>query len=413
MAHAQIASSDSDLDQLITNSQSSAGAIRAADEQAQQGDITGASATLERALLINPNANDVRLHYATLLCRLDDLRGARFELGKLDGQKFDETAWAAVQAACGSVTKPKAPANESTSGIRGEVAIGIAYESNTLGALSALTQLPGIATPETDGFAFVSSARLTAQSAGYGSTGGFYGGASSQMRREISGPALSYDLFEARAGYGRQSQGHDYSFGPVFRHARLFGESFVSELGGQVDVGIAAGKDSRVALRGEIVNQDYATIGNGLATDGWRYDLSATLQVQSGPKVAWALGAGLEHKTAIARFAGYTGARIFGAYRAEVAANGSYIGLSSTFRFLDFADDQVAAPLDRQDSRLFMRASYGLPLSRTGIFIEGATSYTLRSIRSPQLIAAPPVLNGLADYGSFGAELRLIWNFGK
>lgn len=53
---------------------------RFAQTQIRDGNIRGASATLERILLVEPNRPDVRLLYAVVLFRLDNLQGAEREL---------------------------------------------------------------------------------------------------------------------------------------------------------------------------------------------------------------------------------------------------------------------------------------------------------------------------------------------
>lgn len=56
---------------------------RFARQQVRQGDLKGAAATLQRILLVNPNLPKVRLFYAVVLYRLDDLTEAQLELQHL------------------------------------------------------------------------------------------------------------------------------------------------------------------------------------------------------------------------------------------------------------------------------------------------------------------------------------------
>jgi len=51
--------------------------------QVRRGDLKGAAATLERILLLDPNQNEVRLFYAVVLYRLDDVAEAKSELAIL------------------------------------------------------------------------------------------------------------------------------------------------------------------------------------------------------------------------------------------------------------------------------------------------------------------------------------------
>lgn len=59
--------------------------FRYAQNQIAQNELVGASATLERILLLNPNLADVRLLYAVVLYRLDSLNESQKELDILKG----------------------------------------------------------------------------------------------------------------------------------------------------------------------------------------------------------------------------------------------------------------------------------------------------------------------------------------
>ena len=95
-----------DLDLLAQASTETASGLALAREQAVAGDLVGAVATLERVLLAHPDADEVRLIHASLLCRLDDPAGARAELDQLAGRPVDDRAWTEVTQACGAVPRP-------------------------------------------------------------------------------------------------------------------------------------------------------------------------------------------------------------------------------------------------------------------------------------------------------------------
>jgi hypothetical protein len=122
------------------------------------------------------------------------------------------------------------------------------------------------------------------------------------------------------------------------------------------------------------------------------------------------IGAAVERKQAKSRDNGYWGGRAFASYQTQLGDTGQYINMIAMVRFVDFA--KLPPIQSRKDTRFYARAAYGLPLVADRLFIEGAASYTARSISSGKTAAATTVLN-LADYGSFGAELRLVWKFGK
>ncbi len=404
-AHAQ-QSSESAIDALIDGSSSSANAITSAKAQANSGDITGAAATLERALLADPNANDVRLYYASMLCKLDDPQAARMELTKLDSQKTGDTAWGEMNAACGgTMVRPVPPAGGDANGLTGEAFAGITYDGDVVGGYLVQTPLALVAPASGAGFGAVGGLRITGRGKNYTGSGDVYAGFAWQSKRNIDGPKQSYDIGEMKVGFGRT----DFSIGAVARHYRLFNAPYVWEYGAQGELGIQAGEAGRIAVRAEIVNQEYQAIGP-VGGDGMRYDLSATYEKKLSETGFLALGIGLELKEAKTRTLGYAGGRIFGGVQLPVGDKGQYFNLSATLRYLDFRDP--VSSYDRRDTRAFARAAYGIPLGESGFTLEGAVSYSLRSISSPKTGPVPPVAaRNVAKFNSAGAELRLVWKF--
>jgi hypothetical protein len=394
------------IDALIDES-SPQRAIATAQAQTANGDLLGAAATLERALLVDPNANDARLMYAATLCRLGDPRGAHSEIAKLDRQAISDSAWSEAERACGALQRPSPPHDQSGSGLSGEAYAGLAYDSDAAGAV--VLQLDTGFTPvnHEDGFSAIAGVRLGLRSTGYGANGGFYGSVSGTAKHDISGPELAYEVGEARAGFGRAAGPFGFTIGGVVRHMRLLGDPYETEFGPQGELVFAVGGSRHIRLRAEAVDQNYRGRFPGNGGDGMHYDLSAAFEAPLGGNGGFAVGIGGEIKTADSRNLAYRGARLFGVAQLPVGGRGHYVNLSGTLRYLDFRDD---SPLpDRKDTRVFARAAYGLPLIQQ-LFLEGAASYTLRSSK---LSATAPftTVGDLADYDSVGGEARLIWKF--
>ena len=132
-----LAQSEQEIEALIAESQTPVNAIATARQQIASGDLPGAAATLDRALLEDPNAHDARLLYAATLCRLGDPQGARIEIGKLDRQDVGAAMFDEANAACGGTLNRPAPAeNDIASGVTGEVYGGLAYDHDASGALA-------------------------------------------------------------------------------------------------------------------------------------------------------------------------------------------------------------------------------------------------------------------------------------
>ena len=94
------------LDQLSDAATGTGSGTALARQQIRSGDLTGAAATLERVLINHPDASDVLLLHASVLCRLDDAGGARLEIDEVRGRAIPGQAWAEATAACGPIGRP-------------------------------------------------------------------------------------------------------------------------------------------------------------------------------------------------------------------------------------------------------------------------------------------------------------------
>jgi hypothetical protein len=405
-AWAQTGSPEADIDALIDASSTNAGAIAGARAQADGGDLLGAAATLERALLSRPGAesDDVRLYYATVLCGLDDRRRAAYQLGNVRNAALP--GWGEARAACGDAAVPAPAPTSRGKGVWGEISAGLAYDGDSYGALNTQFDLPAIKSLSDDGLSVVTSGRLDARFGG-GERSYFYGGLAFASKDNISGPNLDYQVGEARLGFASKlGEGADFSIGPVARHARLFNDPFVTEYGGQASFGWNQGERGHWSVEGEIVDQDYLGGVFPSLRDGTRYDVALTYQRATAENSNWAVGAAFEAKDARQRDLGYRGYRLFAATRFPLSDGGTYLGLSGTVRHTDYRSPAVVTPFttDLKEWRLFGRAAVGIPLGPKGLFLEPAVSYTARLYNNA---------SGLRDYNSVGAELRLVFRFGK
>ncbi len=394
------ASPEAEINALVDASQSPAGAIAQARQQSQAGDLLGAAATLESALLQNPDAHDVRLSYVATLCRLDDNQAARLELAKLNGQTLAPSDWENVAQSCGNVQKPDAPTAGSSDGVNGEVSAGLLYESDSFGALGVQFDIPAVAAIRADGLALVSAVKLNGRTAS--GSGFLYGGLSARTKNDVSGPRSEYQIGEIAFGYGQQSGRGGLAFGAVVRHGRINGSPFVTEFGAQSEHSFGTGEHGRIIVRGEVLRQDYNGSTALFSRDGERFDLSLAWESRPTEDKVITVGFGLEHKSAKTKTEGYSGARLFAGARLPISSNGTYANLSSTYRYSNYKNPLIGA--GKIDNRLFNRIAIGTPIGTSGMNIEGAVSHTARGYNN--------AIN-LNNYDSFGAELRLIWKFGK
>ena len=88
-----------ELDSLSRATADPGAGLALARQQVAQGDLTGAVATTERIIALHPESDDALLFHVSLLCRLDDIEGARAEIAELPAGRGGD--WGPVVAACG------------------------------------------------------------------------------------------------------------------------------------------------------------------------------------------------------------------------------------------------------------------------------------------------------------------------
>lgn len=68
--------------------------------QLADGDLTGALASVERVIILDPLNAEARLLHASLLCRLDDRPGSQTEFDPMRGHDLPEKLWREETAPC-------------------------------------------------------------------------------------------------------------------------------------------------------------------------------------------------------------------------------------------------------------------------------------------------------------------------
>lgn len=394
-AYAQQQDEGAEIDALLDASATPEGALALAAKQEAEGDLTGAAATLERALIDHAGAATLRVRYAMLLCRLDDPQRARLQFAQLgQGERAE------AQAACGNIQLGAAEeAPRSNSWIRGQLAAGLAYDTNAAGALTAQFDIPGGTLPKDDGIAFVASGSLDARFA-LGDNAFFYGGLDAVTRNHLDGPDYDYQVGTATAGFGYRGSRFEVSAGGILRHAIVSGDSYVTEYGGEAQAVLMVGETARFKLRGEVLGQDYKDSLLLLSRDGTRYDVALDFGAGAPDRFSYVVGGGWERKTAENDALAYKGFRIYAAARAPLSEK-SYGTIGANYRHLDY-DDQLFSS-DLTEDRFFGRAGIGYRLTPE-LAVEGAATYTRRDYNPASL---------LRDYDNVGGELRLVFSFGR
>ncbi|MDF7776406.1 hypothetical protein P1X14_14220 [Sphingomonas sp. AOB5] len=394
-------SSEAELDVLIERSLTPGDALDLARKQEGEGDLLGAAATIERALLTNPEGttSKVRLYYVALLCRLDDKQTARSELGKINGLSIGNGEWSAIQSACGDLPRPPVTPRRERQGLTGEVAIGLAYDSDLANALLVNFDLPGAVVRE-DGASVYGSAYVLGRTL-IGRRGFAYAGLGGATKNSIAGPDLSFQTFDGQVGFGFEGDGFELSAGFTGGHSLISSDPFLTEYGGEAELAVVLAGDARLSVRGEIVHQDYMGSTAIFSRDGTRIDAGLDYQRRDGLTSYW-FGASFEKKTSETARTGYRGLRGFGSLRSVIAEPGTYVSLYGTLRYVEYEDEAGFVPVN--EVRWYSRAAIGIPVLTNGLNLEAGASYSWRVYNQA---------SGFQNYKSVGGELRLVWNFGN
>lgn len=110
--------------------------FRYAQSQVGRGDLVGASATLERILMIDPNLSQIRLFYALVLYRLDSLEEAEREFRLLSEMTLPDAERNQVAQYLGEIRRRQRPTKLATT-----LTVGWGFDSNRNAAPSSKERL--------------------------------------------------------------------------------------------------------------------------------------------------------------------------------------------------------------------------------------------------------------------------------
>lgn len=397
-----------------------------ARQEANHGHLLNAAAALERILLAHPNAHGVRLFYAVVLYRLNDLQGAKRQLKLLEGVHLTP-----LQSAERDKYERLVEAGQNSTSIHGQVAGGVSAESDAIGALIERTEL-FVFPPQhpKNGAAAVASANLEVDhNLDPNGDLALFASTSIYTRSSFAGPSADFQTGELRLGINGSSLHHSWQAGPVLNHTLIFDTPYLTEYGGQAQFDWRYSTSAIFSTSAEVVAQSYHEPSVDFLAhtlhfisgthDGVRYtvDIGGLYRLDSYSTISATVG--YEGKSAGYNAFSYDSAYLNANYHA-LLGRGAYFDLQGDVRYVLYrARDPVFLfiftppfAVQREDLRTDARAALGAPLSafaeegatgdvRENLIVEGAVSFADRTTRFP-----------LAPFHSFGGEVRLIWKFG-
>lgn len=382
------------------------------------GDLNGAAGALERVLIADQNRHSARLLYAVVLYRLDDLQGARDQLNLLDPVTLTP-----LQRAEASRYRQRIERGRSATRASGSLSAAVVYEDDAAGALSA--QFDSLITPPVseDGTAAVIAGRFSVShdlsALSHHTLYATLGASDKSTMSGADGDIRQADIELGLSHLGRLS---GWSVGALARSVDLFDDPYLVETGVRARASWRVSSATSISVSGEAMNQAFdepvvdatpALLGDD--RDGWRYAVSLGVSHRLSPRSSFGASVGWQDKQADYAPFGYSGP-LFQARFDTRSRRGQYLALSAGLQSLEYdAPDPVFLGLGsatREDVRTWARAAVGAPVSafvpggatgdwRQDVSLEAAVTYGSRESEPP-----------LADYQSWGAELRLAWRFG-
>ena len=408
---------DADFNQLLTAPDNPDANLSYAREQAENGNLLYAAAALERILIQHPNAHGVRLFYAVVLYRLNDLQGAKYQLDQLKNVKLTPLQEAERDKYSQLVANGRDPFT-----LTGKIATGVTVESDAIGALLNRLDFFGLHHPK-NGAASVNAGDLNLGYAfGPNDDYSLYLSPSIYTRTSIAGPNADYGMGELRAGVGGSDLNTSWQAGGVVRHFMIFDNPYLTEFGGQGQFSWQPTTSSALTGAFEVVDQSYHEPSVDALKpfllhgthDGIRYNMSVGGFYRFDAFSSLALNVGYEGDDAGYRPFSYDSAFLNGNFHA-LLGRGAYLDATGDLSYVKYRarDFVFLFGRQREDLRTDARLALGAPLSafseegatgdcRENLIVEGAVSFADRTTRLP-----------LAPFHSLGGELRLIWKFGE
>ena len=339
-----------------------------ARQEIAAGNLEQGAAALERLLLNEPNWDVVRLYYAIVLYRLDDLSGAKRELMLLQERPLSPAHRAEARRYLSLVLSGKRKLRLSAL-----ISTGLVLADNPAFASSASFGLTGgvlapIATNRETDVAAVAGLQVRAERSIESGRGDFlFADVRGWMNEQFEVDVADYLSGRARAGATFHLR--DLSLTPYghFSTYHLDGEFHYHELGGGLRAQYAVSPKVIFLAELQAFWQDFeptdlSPIGG--ARDGLLLSIGGGITLRPAEWFSLTFRANYLDKDADSDAFSYQGVQL-SAHQLLLLGQGQYISAAFTYWHIDYADPdlRVSPTIVREDERYRVQVAYGLPLS--------------------------------------------------
>jgi len=340
--------------------------FRYARQQVARGDLKSASATLERILLITPDIPEVRLFYAIVLFRLDNINEAEAELDKVAKLDLPADVRSQVDGFLTDIGRRR-----QTTRYTASISMGFHSDTNRNAAPSSKTQLlfdnviTG-ATPHKDtGILSIGNVSFV-HDLGFQDRHEIFGSFTFYQDRQRDLKNLDIQSFSVHAGGIYKAPWADITLSGSGSHMRLSGHTYLRQLTGTLKVEHEVNPRFRIYLQGQNGYQKFEPVNDNQTAwyrKGPFWNVTGGLNWAMTPSQQVALSFTHQRKFASKNYYGYR--------RYELDAGHTLLLGSGQFLITNIvlgADvyqqpDTFISNTFRVDRNLRARMTYGAPLS--------------------------------------------------
>ena len=409
------------FDQILADPGNTELNIAYARQEAEAGNLLKALAALERVLIAEPNADDARFYYATLLDQIGDDVAAQNELNELESRPISSELREQIQRYREGNTRRGGRGTR----IFGSLGLGFSYDDN----VSGLTDEASDAALKEDDYGITGRAQL-------------------KLVRDINGNpdrrfvaqarvlAKAYEDFDvvnftfATVSAGFEGDDGDYSWQALIRARNLTigGDNYLTEVGPYLRLGKTLTQDTSLQFTGYYNNQEYENISIGERPtifedqrSGSRSEATLRLRHNFTQNLRGSIGAGYQNKTAEYEPYEYDGAVVY-ATLDKFFRNGAYFDFDFIYRDLQYAelDGRVLfvpqfPGQTREDDRYYTRAAIGMPMDRLLSASSISEAEFIKALRVEFSVFNDNRESNFAvyEYENTGAELNFTYRFNK